>query len=99
MQTTDNKPILIKIAVTRKQRKEIQMRPYDVTDTEQFLTMESDNFPGDPAKWAILHSGDHVTLFTPANDMGSQMFSIPREEFNAIVDWYLAEQKTVKAPA
>lgn len=68
------------------------MRPYDVTDTDQFIEMESDNFPPDPHSWGILHNGDHVSLHLP----GGGFFSIPRDQFNAIVDWYMADQPVQK---
>lgn len=70
------------------------MRPYDVTSTDQLLDMESDNHPQDPAKWSILHNGEYLTLHAPN---GCGFVSIPRDQFNEIVDWYIADQ-TKKAP-
>ena len=69
------------------------MRPYDVMDTDQFLEMESDNHPLDLAVWSILHSGTHVSLHAPNGEMHIE---IPRDQFNAIVDWYLADQPKQK---
>lgn len=65
------------------------MRPYDVTDTEQLVNMESDNH-GESGEWSILHNGDRVTLHAPG---GGRWVDIPRDQFNSIVDWYMAEQK------
>ncbi|MBF9233962.1 hypothetical protein [Microvirga alba] len=70
------------------------MRPYDVKDTDEFLQMESDNHPRKPGKWSILHSGRHISLIAP---YGERSISIPRDQFNAIVDWYLKPQ-TVREP-
>ncbi|WP_262027102.1 hypothetical protein [Microvirga sp. Mcv34] len=64
------------------------LRPYDVTDTARFLQMESDNHPQEFGHWSILHNGDHVSLHGP--DGG--WIEIPRDQFNAIVDWYMAPQ-------
>lgn len=69
------------------------MRPYDVTDSEQLLEMESDNHPQDRGRWSILHNGDHVSLHPPANAGRGQYVTIPRSDFNAIVDWYMADQR------
>lgn len=66
------------------------MRPYDILDTDQFIGMESDNHPGDADKWSILHNGDHVSIHAPNGD---GFVSIPTEQFNAIVDWYITDQK------
>lgn len=66
------------------------LRPYDVTDTEQFLQMESDNHPQDPSQCSILHCGEHVSIFAP---FAEQAIQIPRDQFNAIVDWYIKPQK------
>ncbi len=65
------------------------MRPYDVTDIEQFLKMESDNHPCEPNKWSILHNGDYVSLHAPSSGV---WFKIPRDQFNTMVDWYMADQ-------
>lgn len=65
------------------------MRPYDVTTEDQLLGMESDNHPGEAGQWSILHSGDTVSLHGP---LGDQHVSIPRDQFNVIVDWYMADQ-------
>jgi hypothetical protein len=69
------------------------MKPYDVTDVEQFLDMESDNHPCEVDKWSILHNGDYVSLHPPR---GGRYVLIPRDQFNAIVDWYMADQPTKK---
>ena len=71
------------------------MRPYDVKSADDILRMESDNFPGDPDKWSIMNSEDHVSLHPPADDSGKAWWvQIPRDQFNAIVDWYMRDQST-----
>lgn len=65
------------------------MRPRDVTDTEQFLEMESDNHSQKPDAWSILHNGNHVSLHRPD---GSGWVEIPTDQFNEIVDWYMTDQ-------
>lgn len=72
------------------------MRPYDVTDVEQFLEMESDNHPRESDKWSILHNGSYVTLHPPKS---GSWIEIPRDQFNVIVDWYMANQPTKKKKA
>lgn len=70
-------------------------RPYDVTKDSQLLGMESDNFPPEPDKWSILHSGDHVSIHPPR---GGGYYTIPRKQFNALVDWYMRDQPTRAKP-
>ena len=65
------------------------MRPYDVKKADQLIGMESDNFPPNPNKWSILHSGETISLHPPS---GRGFVVIPRNQFNAIVDWYLRDQ-------
>lgn len=63
------------------------MRPYDVTNTKQFLRMESDNI-SIPDGAALLHNGGHVSIhFGPG-----RFLAIPRDQFNKLVDWYMADQ-------
>ena len=73
------------------------MRPYDVKSDADTLTMESDNFPQDNAVWSILNNADHVSLHPPVSEgEGKSWFVIiPRDQFNAIVDWYMADQKAL----
>lgn len=62
------------------------MKPYDVTSTKQCLKMDSDNhLSGD---FALLLNGNYISLHT---DDGSHV-KIPRENFNKLVDWYIADQ-------
>lgn len=66
-------------------------RPYDVKDTEEFLEMESDNAPGDPHAFTILHNGTDVSIHFLAGEGG--WISILRDQFKTIVDWYMTPQK------
>jgi len=68
------------------------MRPYDVKREADLLAMVSDNHPQESDVWSILNSGDHVSLHSPAGEGKSFFVSIPRNQFNAIVDWYMADQ-------
>lgn len=69
------------------------MRPYDVKTEAEIIAMESDNHPQDADVWSIMNGGNHVSLHPPRTDDGKTFWvSIPREQFNAIVDWYLADQ-------
>ncbi|MFC6487309.1 hypothetical protein [Nitratireductor sp. GCM10026969] len=64
-------------------------RPYDVRDTEELLSMESDNYPQDSGVWSILHHGDTVSIHAPS---GGGWVDIPVEQFNEMVDWYMRPQ-------
>jgi hypothetical protein len=70
------------------------MRPYDVKSEADILKMESDNFPQDSEVWSIMNGDDHVSLHPPRSDDGkTSWIQIPRDQFNAMVDWYLADQQ------
>jgi hypothetical protein len=68
------------------------MRPYDVKSDDDLVAMESDNHPQDSRVWSILNQADKVSLHAP---VGHQVawFEIPRDQFNAIVDWYMKDQR------
>ncbi len=69
------------------------MRPYDVKTEANTLAMESDNHPQDSAVWSIMSSDDCISLHPPVDGTGKSYFiSIPRDQFNVIVDWYMADQ-------
>lgn len=70
------------------------MRPRDVRSEADILRMRSDNFPRNPEKWGILNDIDKVSLHPP---QGGGWIEIPRKEFNAIVDWYMRDQKPLPA--
>ncbi|WP_421591153.1 hypothetical protein [Shinella sp. M27] len=74
------------------------MRPYDVKTDADILAMESDNHPQDATVWVILNDVDNVSLHAPALPDGrSQWVTIPRDQFNAIVDWYMKDQSRGEA--
>jgi hypothetical protein len=75
------------------------MRPYDAKSEEDLLAMESDNHPQDSAVWSILHNGDHVSLHSPSPTDRAHFITIPRDQFNAIVDWYMADQPITRSEA
>lgn len=68
------------------------MRPYDVKTEADILAMESDNYPQDHAVWTILNHDNGVSLHAPAHVGRGLSVHIPRDQFNAIVDWYMADQ-------
>jgi hypothetical protein len=69
------------------------MRPYDVKAEADLLAMETDNFPQDSDVWSIMNSENHISLHPPVDGSGkTYIISIPRDQFNAIVDWYMADQ-------
>lgn len=71
------------------------MRPYDATTFEDHLSLKSDNHPQDSTVWSILLSGeDHISLHAPADGQKGAWIEIPRDQFNAIVDWYMKDQAT-----
>ena len=68
------------------------MKPYDVKSEADNLKMVSDNF-GEVDAWSILNGDDYVSLHAPAKSDGSASWvRIPKDQFNAIVDWYTADQ-------
>jgi hypothetical protein len=71
------------------------MRPYDVKSESDLLAMESDNHPQDSGAWSIMNGEDHISLHPPVADGEAKAWFvvIPRDQFNAIVDWYMADQK------
>lgn len=68
------------------------MRPYDVKTEKDLLSMESDNHPQESHVWTIMNNNDNVTLFPPAESEWVGWVEIPRDQFNAIVDWYMRDQ-------
>ena len=72
------------------------MRPYNAKTLDQICELRRDNYPPENDVWSILLSGDHVSLHPPA---GGGYVTIPRDQFNTIVRWYmrdLAAHKTKK---
>jgi hypothetical protein len=68
------------------------MKPYDAKTERDRIGLQRDNFPPKNGVWSILLSGGHVSLHSPEGGW----VEIPRKQFNALVDWYLADQKPVK---
>lgn len=69
------------------------MKPYDVKTEDEILAMESDNHGGYDV-WSIMTTADHVSLHPPVAEgqTHAKWVEIPRDQFNAIVDWYIADQ-------
>lgn len=65
------------------------MRPYDVKTEAEILQLDSDNHPRDAGKFSVLHCGDSVSIHAPN---GEGFMSIPVEQFNALVEWYITDQ-------
>lgn len=70
------------------------MKPYDASSEKDRVALLEDNNPSDPDVWSILLGEDEVSLHAPAGE--GDYITIPRDEFNAIVDWYMADQKTTQ---
>ena len=69
------------------------MRPYDAKTFEDQFSLQSDNHPQDSTVWSILLSGaDRISLHAPADGQRGAWVEIPRDQFNAIVDWYMKDQ-------
>lgn len=66
------------------------MRPYDTNCEADLIAMESDNF-GDRDKWSILNTADSVSLHPP-HPTGFDYILIPKDQFRAIVDWFMRDQ-------
>lgn len=65
------------------------MSPRNATTEKRLLTLKSDN--KDFRATSIIVSENHVSIW-PTSD-GGGYFSIPKQDFNKMVDWYNAEQK------
>jgi hypothetical protein len=71
------------------------VRPYDTNAYGEISAMLSDNFGG-ATQWSILNCDDHVSLHPPARvheETKLAFIRIPKDEFRAIVDWFMAEQE------
>jgi len=69
------------------------MKPRNCRTTEDLLKCRTDNFPGIGDRWSILNQEQCVSLHQPN---GGGWVTIPRKDFNAIVDWYNRDQKPAK---
>lgn len=69
------------------------MSPREAKTFDQICALKRDNYPSSNAKFSILLSEGSVSLHQP-NGVG--YYSIPRREWNAIVDWYMRDQHTNK---
>jgi hypothetical protein len=58
------------------------------------LSLQSDNHPQDDTVWSILILGDRVSLHAPPQADRGTWVEIPRDQFNAIVDWYVKDQES-----
>ncbi|TPM39623.1 hypothetical protein [Mesorhizobium sp. B2-3-4] len=72
------------------------MKPYDVRSEADLLAMESDNHPQDAGVWSIMNGEDHISLHPPVEGSSTYFIRIPRDQFNAIVDWYMADQPAAR---
>ncbi len=69
------------------------MRPRDCRSEKDLLRCRTDNAPLRNDVWSILNGEDHVSLHGPS---GQGYVTIPRKEFNTIVDWYNRDQKPIR---
>lgn len=73
------------------------MRPYDVKSEADQLAMATDNHPQDVHVWSMLNHDDKVSLHPPANSDWIGFVEIPRDQFNAMIDWYTLDQAPTPA--
>lgn len=66
------------------------MTPREATTLEKILKLSQDNWPIEPKKWSILVSENRISIHQPVN---GGFLSIPRKEFDALIDWYQRDQK------
>lgn len=71
------------------------MRPYDVKTERQLLDLQKDN-KGVKEAWIML-GVNRVTVCTQrSGEPAADTVSMPRGQFNRLVDWYLKDQKSRK---
>lgn len=68
-------------------------RPYDAKTLDDVCDLRRDNYPPENGVWSILITGDAVSLHPPG---GGGYTTIPRDQFNTIVRWYMRDQKPLK---
>lgn len=68
------------------------MRPYHAKTLDDVADkLRRDNYPADHGAWSIMVDGSEVTLFPPSGD-DRPYYSIPRDQFNVLVRWYMRDQ-------
>ena len=68
------------------------MRPYDCKTNKQVCAQRSDNTSA--GDFWILTDGCEVSLAAQkVGEPASEMISIPRAQFNKLIDWYMRDQK------
>lgn len=72
------------------------MRPRDCKTYDDVAAMRTDNAPRKSNVWSILNGDDHISLHPPAGPDSGTYVTIPRDQFNKIVDWYNRHQKPKK---
>jgi len=71
------------------------MSPYDAKTLNEVCSLRRDNFDL-PTCW-ILTDGVNVTISEQKNgEEAKQSLTLPRTQFNALVRWYLRDQKKVR---
>lgn len=65
------------------------MRPYDTDTEDKVCAQKTDNTAA--GNFFMLADGRSVTIGTSTDGVGENC-SIPRKEFNQLIDWYMADQ-------
>lgn len=65
------------------------MRPYDTDTEDKVCAQKSDNTSA--GQFSMLADGNGVTIVSVAAD-DYRSLSIPRKQFNQLIDWYMADQ-------
>lgn len=66
------------------------MKPIEAQTIEDICQLERDNYPDNNKAWSILMGVKHISLHSPSGESG--WLEIPRDQFDAIVRWYVGEQ-------
>jgi len=70
------------------------MTPREANTFKKLYSLWRDNFPTPGKRWTALVSENDISLLPPYPIEGYVAISIPKTEFNKIIDWYNKDQKT-----
>ncbi len=72
------------------------MKPIEANSLKKLCKLKRDNYPSKSEAWTILVHPRYITLFPPAKHRAAYI-PIPKKQFNAIVKWYLKNQKSIES--
>jgi len=79
-----------------KEKTMSELSPKDALDNDTICRMESDNFPLNDGGVSIMNNGPSVSLHFKKGDGGGWL-EIPKDQFNAIIEWYMKPQTLSEA--